>query len=1286
MTDDSNDRDIGVLREVSVLTDPRVADGPPTVTDSLALARDVRVLGPMPTVGDVAFAGRLGRRVARRRDRVTLTLVRQTLAGGDDRPTGEPGLPGWNPPGSATGTGRTPTETESASSGSVAGDRASRLFSRPRRVHLDASGLPADPGTGTGTRTGPGSGATRRVSGRPETEAMDDPPRRTDRGQRSDRGRPRPGRPESHRESGATMPTSRDRGDTLSGRAVPGDGDPHGDSEPGVDPSSAGGRERSAGTAPGSPAADHGTPAGADQSGATGRVGRQTADPVEETGRGETAAFARRLDRLTGSATAHGRDRHVAGEDTSNAEAVASRSVTGVSSRRPGSGERVAALHDVSVSHGGSPAERRTAVSTPPAETSRGTRGGQRRGTWDPTFRRRSSSADTTTKSGTEAPDRTGDWGRPRDRHVAPGRQPVDASEPASARDSSAGTASRSPPATGPPAGTSPVTDPTTGITDTRGRGTDTDHVERQWPPGSAGQAGTYRAPAGHELAALDRTASPGGVVQRTPVAGGTRPRGPAAVARVDPADETDTGPLTRQHVEDPPTTSTRRARWRPRHRVRDAAPRASERTRRFPERTVVRRYDSGPDETTRRDSDTGGRPSEPGRRGAGQSLSTDPGRSVPPTGRPRESTPADTPRPRGRSAAGATGDDATQPAGEGSTASGETTPRTGRGRGTAAGRPVARTSPVWHAPSRPGGQRTPGTGRPRHRVRDAAPRASERTRRFPERTVVRRYDSGPDETTRRDSDTGGRPSEPGRRGAGQSLSTDPGRSVPPTGRPRESTPADTPRPRGRSAAGATGDDATQPAGEGSTASGETTPRTGRGRGTAAGRPVARTSPVWHAPSRPGTRPASAAVGSAERTGRDPRVVAGHPERAGGTVGPPSGRMSQLASGRSPGATTGGEERNPVTPPAGHPLAYRLARAGHPGGGEREPGGVPADDQPSTAGRQPRETSRDSPISGRPSGTTDRVPGAPGPASARPSADDTAARQGTDVSRRFSRGGPEIRRTVSVGTPREAQAGTLQETTPGVAWIHETTRTGTGIGRDRFDAGPGDSSPAERPRGSASELAVGAASGPSVKRSGRDSQVGTSRIGALTEMPTLTHQGGRARATGNGATGVGQPTTRESPPETDSRRLAASGSQSDTQRWNAASLATSREAGSATRGARRESGSRTVQEATAAVPQLDAPEDRFPDMHVKRPAPRVDATHRESTPGRRHEQRAGESVPGRDDESRRGGDAVERAVEEAFFGQGSGLSAYDSDIDRVVNRLYREVERKMRIERERRGL
>ncbi|MEF8851050.1 MAG: hypothetical protein V5A44_03445 [Haloarculaceae archaeon] len=82
----------------------------------------------------------------------------------------------------------------------------------------------------------------------------------------------------------------------------------------------------------------------------------------------------------------------------------------------------------------------------------------------------------------------------------------------------------------------------------------------------------------------------------------------------------------------------------------------------------------------------------------------------------------------------------------------------------------------------------------------------------------------------------------------------------------------------------------------------------------------------------------------------------------------------------------------------------------------------------------------------------------------------------------------------------------------------------------------------------------------------------------------------------------------------------------------------------------------------------------------------MDATHREARSGPRYGQRAAEGGPGRDDQPRRDTDDVERAVEAAFFGRGTGLSAYDSEIDRVVERLYREVERKMRIERERRGL
>ncbi|PSQ19187.1 hypothetical protein BRD00_02785 [Halobacteriales archaeon QS_8_69_26] len=47
---------------------------------------------------------------------------------------------------------------------------------------------------------------------------------------------------------------------------------------------------------------------------------------------------------------------------------------------------------------------------------------------------------------------------------------------------------------------------------------------------------------------------------------------------------------------------------------------------------------------------------------------------------------------------------------------------------------------------------------------------------------------------------------------------------------------------------------------------------------------------------------------------------------------------------------------------------------------------------------------------------------------------------------------------------------------------------------------------------------------------------------------------------------------------------------------------------------------------------------------------------------------------------------VSPGVDELLSPEGPELLAYDADVDRVVDRLYRELERKMRIERERRGL
>lgn len=105
----------------------------------------------------------------------------------------------------------------------------------------------------------------------------------------------------------------------------------------------------------------------------------------------------------------------------------------------------------------------------------------------------------------------------------------------------------------------------------------------------------------------------------------------------------------------------------------------------------------------------------------------------------------------------------------------------------------------------------------------------------------------------------------------------------------------------------------------------------------------------------------------------------------------------------------------------------------------------------------------------------------------------------------------------------------------------------------------------------------------------------------------------------------------------------------------------------------------------------DAGIDAYPDLDIRQPAPRVDATRREQS-GPRYETSPDASASGRTRDHTRGreqgrnGEGIDRAIEEAFFGQRSDLSAHSAEIDRVVERLYREVERRMEIERERRGL
>lgn len=90
--------------------------------------------------------------------------------------------------------------------------------------------------------------------------------------------------------------------------------------------------------------------------------------------------------------------------------------------------------------------------------------------------------------------------------------------------------------------------------------------------------------------------------------------------------------------------------------------------------------------------------------------------------------------------------------------------------------------------------------------------------------------------------------------------------------------------------------------------------------------------------------------------------------------------------------------------------------------------------------------------------------------------------------------------------------------------------------------------------------------------------------------------------------------------------------------------------------------------------------DEFPDLDVKRSAPRVDATRAESGDRPRTDsQPEPQGPPDRPNEA-------EQAIQEVFFESGTGLSPHNSAVDRIVDKLYREVERRIEIERERRGL
>jgi len=1416
MTDDSDTPDVGVLRPVSVLTDPRVTDEPPTVTDGLRCLRDVRVLGPTPAVGGVSFAGRLGRRVAARRDRVALTLVRRQLGvAGERRDEDGPTLPDWNPqrfradttvasatregspahgepPSPDHGTPPTDREVDASDRGTTPPDRGhgpeqtnvdprgrpSRVFAVPRRDGVDPARATtaSRPGAGTGT----GSADERRTvadwSSIPSTsDAADSPDTRrrdgaTDRvGRRADREGPadrteRRDRDATDRSSAEQSGTDRGPGrrrvDERSGDAT-------------AEQPLSGGDERPSGAQ-----SDAHSPRDPDRSVTASPVRRQSRESVARaTGGAAADAFTRRLDRLAGAgadpvrrstpgragrssvdagvgdAEAAGRSR--AGEETFSAGTATSPS-TRAAGQRSGSGDRVAALHDVSVLHGTTPPgargtdpsrESERSVGTAPPSPSGATASvaGDRPGHWTPTFRRRPSPGPAT---------------------------PADASSgdtPASTRD---------PPFEGRPTATDRSGNrPTTADAPDGERPATADRPSPSGTRSSPGTTPSGRPTSDRETPTSEGVASSRGeVVDRSNDA--VLPATPASSVRPDvrPRPHDRSGWPSRAAE----SSVDRRVDWRP---GRDRATTA-DRRRAVGDRatTVDRRLGAG-DHAAGRPSPTTGPPGtvreSPTRRvvappdAAPVPGDGTPGPDEPSGGTKRRRHPSGVGRPadrptaarRGtvpdRTGADRTGADRTTAIERAVTDRSFVRPdRSPQSTGTAGpphARTVVRRPPVSDATRSPGPAEadssesstaperdrlsTGETGngrptaparraawRPRRRVRDATPRTGDHPPgQPPERTVRRRREPAPgvvethhaapavghsttdrfaEPSTGTPGDTDRRRDRPeparGRTREGPSerpVSTAPGEfpsstdpsgswaSTAPGGSPAPSapdlTPARTPPLHGTRAGSGVGD--VSPETTGWVPSRETTPDWPTGPDETASRdregaspvnrPADRTGPVWHAPSRPGGASAPAPADLGDRTSRDPRVTGGrvtggHPadETARPTV-----RRSPSRPGRDAG-TSARQRRGATRSATGRrPLTHRL----------------PLGDGPSEGQRSQHPTS-----------------GARSPSGRRPQA-------------RRGRSSPTNQRSdADVASGDRPSAGTPAASTPGAAWLHET-RTGSGPGTGRSGT-PGRDSSAARSDASTPGR-TGSGSGPPVHRSGRESQVGTSRIGALTEMPTLTHQVDRASgpatdtaggpqstgpragagssgaAPGSGQNGGGTPDSpagqRRPEPGGQSTRPSRSDEggepvgrrqRSDARRWNTASLAAASRGGSGARDATGPSPGHG-RESDTPVPGLDdLGEGRFPDLHVKQPAPRVDATHREARSGPRYEQRPGESER-RADESR-GTDPVERAVEDAFFGQGSDLSAYDAEVDRVVDRLYREVERKMRIERERRGL
>lgn len=183
---------------------------------------------------------------------------------------------------------------------------------------------------------------------------------------------------------------------------------------------------------------------------------------------------------------------------------------------------------------------------------------------------------------------------------------------------------------------------------------------------------------------------------------------------------------------------------------------------------------------------------------------------------------------------------------------------------------------------------------------------------------------------------------------------------------------------------------------------------------------------------------------------------------------------------------------------------------------------------------------------------------------------------------------------------------------------------------------------------------------------------GTVPTAEHTKMPPLTLEA--TGTTGTSGTERREPTTSSAP---ERERSEDSSAPEPTQRDSAG------DAGSEFSPAPRTSASRstTPQDRSREQPGERPPEGRetaqlYPDLTVKTLAPTVDVTHREQR----------RDITHRSEPDRQSAGATRGGLDELVSGDGPERSKYPSDVDRIVEKLYREIERKSRIERERRGL